>query len=227
VGPESAELRRTPVLPAEQNRRTRTLTVDLQADGDARIDVREEIRGSEAPNYRVTYQAEGTRRERLERALRGLFPGIELRSQELTGLDRYEDPIGVRYTADVPRLAVVDADGLRVQATVLGDLTRLLARDGSRRHPIDLRGTSSYVEERRIRVPAGMRVLSLPEGGEAISPYGRLTMQLEQQEREIVARTELSLTSDRIPAAEYAAFRRWVEQADGILRQRIALGGRR
>ncbi|UJR86262.1 DUF3857 domain-containing protein [Sandaracinus amylolyticus] len=227
VGPDGAELRRTPVLPAEQNERSRQIAIDLQNDGTGRIEVTEQVRGSEAPGYRVTYQAEGTRRERFERALRGLFPGIELRTQEFAGLTNYEEPIRIRYTADVPRLAVADADGLRVQATVLDDLTRSLARSATRRHPLDLRGTTRYVEERRIRVPQGMRVLHVPEGGEVSSEYGRLSLRFEQSEREIVARTEMALTRDRIAPEEYEAFRRWVEQADLILRQRIAIGGRR
>jgi tetratricopeptide (TPR) repeat protein len=232
VGPDAsgnvqAELRRTPVQPAEQNRRTRTIAVDLEADGRARIEVDEEVRGAEAPGYRSTYQAEGTRRERFERALRGLFPGIELGTHSIEGLTRYEDPIRLRYVAEVPQLAVADADGLRMRATVLDELTRLLARTQTRRYPLDLQGTSSYVEDRRIRIPAGMRVLQLPEGGTAESPFGRLVLTVEERPggREIVAHTELAITRDLIAPGDYDAFRQWIERADRILRQRIALGG--
>ena len=123
----------------------------------------------------------------------------------------------------------MDADGLRVRATVLDQLTPLLARSArARRYPLDLQGTSSYVEERRIQIPAGMTVLSLPEGGTAESPYGTLVLRVEQRgPREIAAHTELSLTRDVIPQSEYEAFRRWVEAADLLLRQRISLGGQR
>jgi transglutaminase-like putative cysteine protease len=227
VGPESAELRRTPVTPAANNQRARTIAMDLERDGSGRIEVTETIRGYEAPQYRETYQAEGTRHERFERALRNLFPGVELRESEFAGLTRYEEPIRIEYRAEVPQLAVPDADGLRIQATVLDDLTRLLARSERRRHPLDLHGTTSYLEERRIRLPANMRVLHLPAGGEASSEYGRFSLHIEQSEGEIVARTELSVLRDRIPVEEYEAFRRWVEQADLLLRQRIAIGARR
>ena len=53
------------------------------------------MRGSEAPGYRVTYQAEGTRAERFERSLRRLFPGVELHEQRFEGLTRYGDPIRI------------------------------------------------------------------------------------------------------------------------------------
>jgi tetratricopeptide (TPR) repeat protein len=228
VGPNGAELRRTPVLPASANRRSRDITIDLRPDGSGNIEVFEEVRGSEAPNYRVTYQAEGTRAERFERAMRTLFPGIELRSHRFEGLTNYEEPIRIRYTAEVPQLAFPDADGLRISPTVLENLTPLFARTVTRRFPLDLRGTSSYAETRRVRIPAGMRVLSLPQGGELRSPYGSLIMQVEDRGgREIVARTEFTLERDVIPVAEYEDFRRWIEQVDRMLRQRIAIGGRR
>jgi transglutaminase-like putative cysteine protease len=228
VGPEGAELRRSPVLPPAANRRTREITIDLHADGSGEIEVTEEVRGNEAPDYRSTYQAEGTRAERFERELRALFPGIELRTHQFEGLTHYEEPVRIRYTAHVPQIAIPDADGLRLSATVLHELTRQLARTPNRRHPLDLRGTSSYLEVRRVRVPAGMQVLALPQDGEARSPYGHLTMRVENRGgREIVAQTELEIARDRIAVEEYEAFRRWVEQADRLLRQRIAIGGRR
>ena len=46
---------------------------------------------------------------------------------------------------------------------------------------------------------------------------------VEAGDREITARTELVLDRDVIPAGDYEAFRRWVESADTLLRQRIVL----
>ncbi len=227
VWPTGSELRRTPVQAPDMNRRTRTIAIELADDGSAQLDVTDEVRGADAYGYRSTYQAEGTRADRFERALRGLFPGLELASQEFSDLDDYAIPVRVRYRARVPQMAIVDADGLRLGATVLDDLTRTLARTATRRHALDLGGRSSYAEERRVRVPAGYRVTTSPAGGEATSPYGALRMAVSQEGRDIVARTELTLDRDVIPADEYAAFRQWVERADQILRQRIVLTGGR
>ena len=188
----------------------------------------EQVVGADAPGYRVTYQAEGTRRERFERALRGLFPGVELRSQRIEGLTTYGEPVRIHYEADVPQFAQVDADGLRLRGTVLDELTRSLAGTETRRHPLDLSGTSSYTEERRVRLPTGMRILQLPAGGEARSPFGHLEVRYEDVGgREVVVRTTFAVTRDRIAQEEYVAFRHWVERADDLLRQRIALGVRR
>ncbi|MEM9068069.1 MAG: DUF3857 domain-containing protein [Myxococcota bacterium] len=225
VWPEGSELRRTPVLPPDQNRRERNLDVRLARDGSAEVRGRESVRGTEAPGYRSTYQAEGTRAERFERRLRNYFPGLRLESQEFENLDDLEAPVVYEYRAEVPQLAQRDGDMLRSAPTVMSDLTRTLARAPSRNYPLDLGGTTSYVEERTTRMPGGTSVRQAPEGGTAESPFGRLRMTVEASGRQVMTRTEFELRRDRIEPNEYGAFRRWVEEVDQILRQRLILEG--
>jgi cellulose synthase operon protein C len=223
-----AELHRTPVTAASENRRERVLRVELETDGRAHIVGDDVVRGVEAPGNRATFQAEGTRRERLERALGSVFTGLSLREQRMEGLDQNGAPVRIHFAGEVPQLAVVDADGLRTRATVLDSLTRAFARGETRSYPLDLGGSSSYREERHIRIPAGMRALSIPEGGVVESPYGRLSLEVRREgDQEVVATTELTLPRDRMAATEYQAFRQWTERADVLLRQRVVLGGGR
>jgi transglutaminase-like putative cysteine protease/Flp pilus assembly protein TadD len=225
VGPEGAELRRSPQLPSEHDRRTRTLTVELAADGSARLTGHDEVRGSEAPGYRSTYQAEGTRHERFERAMRGIFPGITVQRESFAHLTEFEQPVTYEYTASAPSFAVRDADGLRVPGSVLDELTRTIARTEARTFALDLGGRSSYVEDRTIRGPSGYTVGSVPEGGVIDSPFGHFAMQVSREGNEVRVHTELSLERDTIPAADYAAFRAWVGRADAMLRGRVVLIG--
>jgi hypothetical protein len=128
-----------------------------------------------------------------------------------------------QYSIDVPQLATWDGDELRLPPSVLRDLVRSMARLPSRKHTLDLEGKRAYVEDRRIELPSGMVAADLPSGGEASSPFGRLKLDFEQTEREVRARTEFSLTLDRVLPEDYPAFRRWVEEADQLLRQRIGI----
>lgn len=221
VGPNGSELRRTPRLSAEQNLRTRTLTVQLEADGSARIDGTEEVTGDEAAGYRDYYQAEGTRAERLERSLGALYPGVELVSQRFESLSDLSRPVRYSYRIRVPELAHRSGDGLEAPPSVLSDLVRSMARTPTRVHALDLQTARSYVEERNLELPSGMRVSSLPSGGEASSPWGRLSLQYSAQKGSVKVRTELTIAKDRIEPADYPAFRRWVEAADQLSRQRI------
>ena len=68
-----------------------------------------------------------------------------------------------------------------------------------------------------------MYASELPAGGEATSAFGRLKLDFAQKGSTVWARTEFSVTHDRVTATEYPAFRRWVEQADQLLRQRIGV----
>ncbi len=229
VGPDDVTLARTPVLASERNRRTRQIAMTIATDGSGSIEVQEEIRGVEAPSFRSRFSAEGLRNERLERQVRALFPGLTLGESAFENLNDFGAPAIVRYTARVPQLAVRDGRLLRMSPTVLAELSRNLASASTRRLPLDIGGQSSYVEERRVRVPAGWRVSDLPDGGTAESPFGRLSMEIRQEGQEVRARTQLDLQQDRVSPEQYPAFRRWVEEADRILQQRltIAPGGER
>lgn len=221
VWPEGAELRRTPVLPPDRNQRDRELDIRLARDGSATVQSSEVITGGQAPGYRNTYQAEGTRNERLERALRGLFPGLRLESQSFENLDTLERPVRYRYTAEVPQLAQRDGDSLRLGASVLDDLTRAMARQPSRRYPLDLGELTTYTEERTVHLPQGMRATQVPRGGVAESPFGRLSVSIESSARQVQARTEFELRRDVVSPEDYPAFRQWVTEADQILRQQL------
>ncbi len=225
VGPNDAHLTRTPVLGPEHDRRERELTATLGPDGSATIDVEERIIGGDAPSYRSEYAAEGTRADRFERRMRSVFPGLVLERQRMEHLDELGEPVTVDYRAEVPQFGRRDDGTLVVPATVLEDLLRSMARNPSRHYPLDLGGTSSYLEERTIRIPRGYSVGEVPAGGEARSEFGTLSMRLEQSGRQVSATTELTIAQDRISPDDYPAFRRWVEQADALLRQQVHLTG--
>jgi len=223
VGPDSVELARTPVLPSDAARRTREVTLALEADGSGTVEVEQEVVGVEAPSYRSRYQATGLREERLEESVRSLFPGVELERFEFGELDDFNAPVRLSYRASAPTLAVRDGPSLRVAPSVMDNLSRALARQSTRRHPLELGARSSYVEDRRVRIPRGWTVGELPEGGTAESPFGRLSLEVTREGSSVRARTTFAIETDRVAPEDYAAFREWVEAADRLLRQRLTL----
>jgi transglutaminase-like putative cysteine protease len=224
VGPKDAELHVTPVFDAAHNStRTRNLRVSLAADGSAQVEGEEVVNGADAASFRDYYQAPGTRAERLERSLGALYPGLQLETQRFDALDKLQQPVRYAYKIKVPQLAHWNGDELQLEPSVMHDLVQEMARLQQRRHPLDLQGNRVYVEERSVRVPNGMRVGDLPQGGEASSPFGRLKLDVTHQSGAVSARTELRIDKDRIAPGDYPAFRKWVEAADQLLKQRIGL----
>jgi transglutaminase-like putative cysteine protease len=223
VGPSGAELRTTPVFDADKNRRSRKLEVALAADGAAEVEGREVVAGSEAAGYRGYYEAVGTRAERFERSLGSLYPGVKLKEQSFSPLDDREQPVRYSYRIEVQQLARWDGDELRLEPTVLKDLVQSMARQPSRKHALDLESARAYDEERIVKLPAGFEVRDLPAGGEVSSRFGRLRLELSRGAGTVTARTELVLQSDRVSEAEYPEFRRFIQAADQLLKQRIGL----
>ena len=227
IGPNSAELRRTPTIEAANNIRDRHINVHLDTAGDATIRVTESIKGNDASGYRGTYEAEGTRRERFERQLSTTFAGASLKALEMSDLHLRENPIRVTYDATVPHLAQRNGASFTLAPSVLSDLLRGLARTSTRRYPLDLGAAGAYTEERVVSLDAGLTFEAPPEGGEANSPFGRLKLSYTRNGAELIAHTDFAILKDRVSVEEYGAFRAWVEQVDALLRQRVTVGGAR
>ncbi len=225
VGPETVELRRTPVLPAARQLQERTFDVQLARDGSGTVRGQELIVGAMAGGYRSNYEAEGTRVERLQRELSGIFPGVEVQEPVFENLDDFESPVRFRYEATVPQFAERTGTQLQVATWPLGRLVSAFATAPTRRLPMDLGGRYAYRERRIVRPAAGLTIARLPDGGEVESPFGSLKVEFSRDGSAIVIQTELMMNRDRIPVADYPAFRAWAEQADAILRQRLILEG--
>ena len=173
--------------------------MQLAADGSA------EVEGEEVVDRRRCRGATATTIKRPARALSAssaasgaLYPGLKLETQHFDALDKLQQPVRYSYRIQVPQLAHWNGDELQVEPSVLHDLVQDMARLQQRRHPLDLQGNRVYVEERSVRVPNGMRATDLPAGGEAISPFGRLKLDVTQGGATITARTELRIDSDHI-----------------------------
>jgi tetratricopeptide (TPR) repeat protein/transglutaminase-like putative cysteine protease len=220
VDPESVELRVAPYLSADDVRRERTLEIQLAADGSATLSGSERVTGSRAGMYRTRYQAAATRRERLQAALAGRFAGIEVTEESFDELDPTE-PVRFTYEATVPQLARRSGDELRVAPG--GGRIEGLARTPTRRHPLMLGPPETYVERRVVHLPQGHTVGTLPDGGEASSPFGRVAVQYDRQGDAVTVETTVALTRPRVGAEEYPRFREWVQAADQLLRERIVI----
>ncbi|HJL16504.1 MAG TPA: DUF3857 domain-containing protein [Sandaracinaceae bacterium LLY-WYZ-13_1] len=227
VGPDDAELRRTPVAAPDVAGHELTTVAELAADGSATAEVTHEVRGPGAAGYRTRYQAQSTRTERLQRSLRSRFPGIEVEEPTFEQLDALESPVRFRYEARIPQLAQREGAGLLVAPSRLGGLGRSLGLTARRRHPIDLGGTRTFRERRVLRPPPGASVEEVPDGGVAESPFGRCEVRYERTGRGVEIRTELVWRRDRVPLDDYPAFRRWIAEVDALLRQRVRIGGAR
>jgi cellulose synthase operon protein C len=222
VSESSAKLQKTPVLPAASNVRDRKTRIELSADGSGVVNVDEVIRGVQAASYRSTFEAVGTQKDRLSRQLSQGYPGLTLEEHKFGGLDNPESEVTVHYKLKAPVLARNEGGELRAPASALNDLLRDYASVTSRKHPLDLGVPTTFREERVLRAPSTTQVRHVPKGGEVKSRFGSLTLAFSQQGQEVTSKTSLIIEVDRVEPRDYAEYRRFIEQADELLRQRVA-----
>ncbi|MDB4977639.1 MAG: Cell division protein FtsK [Myxococcaceae bacterium] len=222
VGEKTVELKTTPILPPETNLRTRKLNISLNDDGAGSLSAEEQIAGNDAARYRNTFQAVGTQKDRLQRQLSSSYPGLSLEQHSFSNLGDIEQPVTLKYSLTAPLMARPEGSELRISASGLGDLLRELASMPARKYTLDLGVPRAYREERTVRAPTGYVVRAAPAGGEVKSRFGSLTVKNEQRADSVVSRTAFTLGVKRVEPKDYGEFRRFVEQADGLVRQRIS-----
>jgi hypothetical protein len=236
VGPRGSHLDQTPVLPAARNRAERRWEVALNADGSA--DVREKLTltGQAAPEWREHYQTKGERSDRYGKALSARNPGAQLLSVDMPGIEDRNRPVTVLSHATIPGLAEQTADkALRLTlGTHEVDLARTYARLSQRKSPLVLGYPWQHDEQIVYQFPPRFEVTHLPASRRIDSPFGHFDLQVRQhgatakdvekdatESTTVVVTGDLDVERDRVSAAEYPAFRRFLAEVDSAMAERI------
>lgn len=226
VSARGATLIETPILPSNQNRASRTWTVDLSAGGAARIAETLVITGQAAPEWRQHYQTAGERLDRYAKVWSGRYPGANLISVEMPGLGDRNQPVTVKATASVPRLGQ-SSDGVTFDLPVTvreADFSRTYARLSQRKYDLVIAYPWQHDEELTYRLPPGTRVGRLPAGLVAESPFGRFRLEISVDDGRVVrVRSALDITRHRLTPAEYPRFRQFLGDIDAALGDRIVV----
>lgn len=222
VGPESAQLTKTPEFGPEQRKRTVALEAVLSEDGAAQLHGAVRVEGTEAAGYRARYEAQGTRKERMTRSMASSYPGITLDSLRFAAdFGDVDRPVRFEYDATVPHFAELHGGQLRATASTLQNLVGSLAPSSKRLQPLDLESRNAFDEVRKVVPPQGFVPVGLPAGGVVKTPFFELSLKVQTEGSTVVVETHWQLLSNRIAAQDYGAFRRRVQEADRLLRQQI------
>ncbi|MEO5769254.1 MAG: DUF3857 domain-containing protein [Polyangia bacterium] len=244
VSARGTQLVETPMLPSSDNRAVRTWTVRLDPQGDGEVDEQLGIDGQAAPEWRSHYQTPGERMDRYAKVWTGRNPGARLEAVEMSGIDDRNHPVTVRARALVPRIAERTSDGslLLMMGARDADLVRTYARLSSRRLDLVLAYPWQHQEVLRYELPAGYAVTSLPRARHIQSKFGSFDLRVRVQEKHerqddpqrddrlppvppgtVIAEARLDVQRDRIPAGDYAAFRKFLADVDEVMAERIVV----
>jgi tetratricopeptide (TPR) repeat protein/transglutaminase-like putative cysteine protease len=220
-----AKLTRIPDADPEKNFVRRELQVDLDAKGGAKLDIDYSTGGYNAASWRDAYGAEATRRERMTRDLGGDFPGVSINEgpQGLvtSDLSNNEEPVKIKVRALAPGFARNEGDGLSMPVTSGFRLTPNFASLSQRRQPVELIAFTTIDDVYRVKLPAGAKVVSLPEDRSGTSKFGTYSLKVEQAHGEVAVHSKLMINVSRIEPVDYQAWKRFCEEADSAFSARL------
>ena len=214
-----------PDPPPERSIESRQLELQLKPDGALTFQASFETSGAFAPAWRQRYHTESTVRDRLTRDLSALLGPAEL-SPGQAGLK-----IGDLDALDQPVRVVLHG---RAQARVEGSTVSVPLASGERLGP-ELASLPRREQElllgpmrRRdevwtVKIPAGMRVASLPRAVRLESPFARYELSVEHDGDRVTARSSLTFLRARVRQSEYAAWRAFVDEVDRAAAPRLGL----
>lgn len=214
-----AELRPVPWTDPEHNLQQRTWTVDLAADGSAKLRQDERPLGDEAVELRSTLATEPARlREHVERDLVQRFGKVTLGDVTPSPTTDPEAPVTLAVTATLPELGQQSPSGWQLPSSWDdGDLLALTA-DSERAAPLLLGVPSGVHDALRYNLPTGFRAGELPADVDLQAPFGNFTMKWRRDGDAVTVDRRLQLTAPRIEPAQHRAFRDFVaalKAADG------------
>jgi hypothetical protein len=218
-----ARLTQIPHVPADRNVAQTRSEVVLQPGGGANMHVVHDVRGPGAGPFRMALEAQATRAERLEQWLAPNYPGVRVTDVRANDMNDVDHPAHVEYDAVVPTIGTLQGSTLLLPLLAPLNLTREYASRSARTSDVLVSGPLTVDERRTIRLPAGATVVDLPSGTRIDTPFVRLELTVERQGGTIVVHRVLTYPVDRVPLAQYNAFREACQRIDDALGRRATI----
>ena len=204
----------------------RERTAVVAADGSAKLELVHTTSGVEAPGWRRRYNAEATRKERVLGDMGQQYPGFSLAKDgvNVSDLSDYNKPVVMTVKGTAPSFARREGDRLSASVTPAVRLTSRYASLSKRRQDVRILGFSTIDETTTVRLPAGYKVLSMPEDKSIASRFGSASVKVEKTATQVKVIGKLSLKVTRVSPKDYPAFRQFCAEVDRAFATRLGMG---
>jgi tetratricopeptide (TPR) repeat protein/transglutaminase-like putative cysteine protease len=213
-----------PLARPEENRTENAVTFRLQADGAATVEARFTQAGAGAAALRRAFQSEADRAPSLERSLGQLYPGLRVEQVTFSDLSRLEEPVREAYTARLPRFARAEAGTLAF--TPFGQpasMTNGWAQLSTRRLPLQLDEPATSRATYQVELPPGAAEIELPAPASSSGPHLDWSLEYRAEPGRVVAEFSMAWKSDRVPPADYPAFREQLVALDRAVARTVVV----
>ena len=201
---------------------------NLDREGGAALELDYHVEGNSAPALRALFHAESTLRERVQTTLVGKqFPGFELapgpagvKTNDLEDLDQ---PVDITVRGKAPSFARHEGDRLSIAVTPASRLTPSYASLPKRRHDVRLLAIPAVHDTFIVRLPPGMKVVTLPPGQSTTTPFGSFSVRVEQKGQQITVKSDLMITTTRVTPKQYARWQAFCAAVDSAFSHRLVV----
>jgi hypothetical protein len=213
VTPEGGELVHIPQSSATANRQVRRATVTLRPNGHAQARIETRYTGNQQDRIRTRLARATPREKRKWLRSRLAVPNVEVRTADFSDASARQLTATLPVTVDLARYASSTGSRLFVPLPLAERWTHVPAPVTGRTQPVVL---SPYpyadTDTIRYRLPDGYAVEALPDSVVAQTDFARYKAHAEVQSDGIVRYVRhLTLRATRLPAEQYAAYRRFAQ----------------
>jgi hypothetical protein len=181
AAPQGGQLVNLPLSSPELNRLERSAKLQLFPDGSVTGAVEEMRYGALASDERAMLlgTAGSDRTKILENFLSNFLRGFHLTSASTVDLDKFGEPLDVKYGFTAERYAKSAGDLLVVRPRVLGQKSDDVAEGDPRKFPVEFDSASVQTDDFEITLPPGFTVEDVPAPMKADSEFASYTSQVK------------------------------------------------
>jgi Domain of Unknown Function with PDB structure (DUF3857)/Transglutaminase-like superfamily len=229
-------LNRIAAMDPSQNLGHATATTTINADGSMTSTIKLETKGMFDLVVRssAAMMSDDQRRETMEQLLHRALPDAQLVKLDVSSPLALLSPMSITAEIKVPNAAPKTGDYRLLRSVVTSGalglvenvLPRLLGADPSRKYGLDAHLTFEYDQDETIKLPAGTKIVALPNPATASNAVSSLAATCTSQDATtVVCHRSFALKSRFIDTNAYKQLRGAIASMGQIARQPVILSG--
>lgn len=216
-----------PTAAADKSVTRRAAEVVLNSDGSLKGEITIEFKGNEALKRRLAAlnTDDAGRRQRLEAELRSwLPPGSLVQLREVQGWESSEEPLVARFSVELADFATVAEKRLIFAANVFRSPETQAFTSAERKYPVYFPYTYEVIDKVEVRVPAGYRLETVPNGQDVKSSSTRFITTRSLREDQLLLTRALVVNSIYFQPEQYGTLKDFFSKLKDADEEQIVLG---
>ncbi|UCH77885.1 MAG: hypothetical protein JSU81_09190, partial [Candidatus Coatesbacteria bacterium] len=217
------EIGRIPAEPFEKDSIALDLDLELDYSGAGAFRGRRAYRGLRGA-YRDNFRDPENRDSNVEITLSQIFAAATIEDYGFENLTDLEGEFALLFEGRVPSFARLRGDTLAVRVVPYEfTLAQVFIASEKRQYPLRVERPEAWMDEVRVKIPAGYRVDWKPRGVRLRGPNSEYTLDVETDGDTLLLRRRLVIDQGDISPRDYKKFVKFCRQVDRVEKEEILL----